>query len=61
MKAGCDKSFVGSVWYATVDGKMKCSHLHTTPKAAIKCAESWIKFQDKVAKFKSDREQAKPS
>lgn len=51
-KAGCRKSFVGSFWYATVDGEMKCSHLHTTPKSAVKCAEKWISFWRKVQQYK---------
>lgn len=52
MKIDCAKSFVGRYWYGTVDGKMVCSHLHRTPKAARKCATGWGKFQEKVLKFK---------
>jgi len=49
----CAKSFVGRYWYATVNGEMKCSHLHRTPKAARACAREWVAFQTQVEKFKS--------
>ncbi len=48
MKADCKQSFVGRYWFGVVDGKMKCHHLHKTPKAARRCAEQWIKANDPI-------------
>lgn len=46
------KGVLGDYWMAQVDGILRCTHMHTTRKAAIKCAKRWQAFQDKVARMK---------
>jgi len=57
MIAGAKQSmFCRRTWYATVDDKAKCDHLHRTSAAAIKCAQRWIAFQHKVEQLRIQRD-----
>lgn len=60
MIAGAEKSLFVNGWYATVDGKAKCDHIHRTSKAAVKCANKWIRFQQRVDEFRKRREMLMP-